>query len=130
MAKGLDKHKARLDALSLFGKDLTRRAGSCCELCDASGTKLNIFEVPPVPSEPEFEHCIFICDTCSTQIDNPKRRDSDHWRCLNKSAWSQVLPVQVMAVHMLDQLQDCEWAKDLREMLYLEPEVQAWLDKF
>ena len=48
MAKGLDKHRERLEALALFGKDLTRRAGSKCELCETAGVKLQIHEVPPV----------------------------------------------------------------------------------
>ena len=62
MAKGLDQHRERLEALALLGKDLTRRAGSKCELCETAGAKLQIHEVPPVPSEPELEGCIFIDD--------------------------------------------------------------------
>ena len=69
MAKGLDKHRERLETLALFGKDLTRRAGSKCELCETSNVKLQIHEVPPVPAEPDFEHCIFICDACQDDID-------------------------------------------------------------
>lgn len=127
MAKGLDQHRARLDALSLLGKDLTRRAGSKCELCDASGVKLQIHEVAPVPAEPDIEHCIFICGTCKEQIDTPKRREPDHWRCLNTSVWSEVPAVQVQAVRMLRALDQHDWAKDLLEMLYLNPEIEEWL---
>ncbi len=47
MAKGLDKHRERLEAVALFGKDLTRRSGSKCELCETSNVKLQIYEVPP-----------------------------------------------------------------------------------
>ena len=133
MSKGLDKHKQRSDSLSYFGKDLVRRSGSHCELCDASGTKLSIHEVPPVPKEPEFEHCIFICETCKEQIEKPKTVVPDHWRCLNTSAWSQEPAVQVMSVLMLDKLidttKDNDWMKELREQLYLPEEIESWLEE-
>ena len=83
MARGLDQHKERQRILSSFGKDLTRRCKSTCELCEAKEVKLSIYEVPPVLSEPEYESCIFICETCSEQLANPKRIDANHWRCLN-----------------------------------------------
>lgn len=128
MAKGLDKHRQRLDALNGFGKDLARRAKSQCEMCGASGTKLHIHEVPPVPSVPEFEHSILLCETCKEQLDNPKRREPDHWRCLNSAVWSEVPAVQVMAVITLKQLGDHPWAQELQEQLYLAPEIEAWLE--
>lgn len=129
MAKGLDQHRERLEALSLLGKDLTRRAGSKCELCEASGVKLGIHEVAPVPKMPELGHCIFICETCSEQIEKPKRRDPDHWRCLNTAAWSTEPAVQVAAVHMLNQLKEHDWANDLADTLYLNPEIEEWLEQ-
>ncbi|GAA3920665.1 phnA protein [Litoribacillus peritrichatus] len=128
MSKGSEKHKQRNDAISYFGKDLVRRSGSHCELCNAHGTKLIIHEVPPVPREPDFDHCIFICETCSGQIDKPKTVNPDHWRCLNTSAWSQVPAVQVMSVIMLDRLASEDWAVELKDQLYLSPEIQNWLE--
>lgn len=126
MAKGLDKHNDRLNELNLFGKNLARRARSHCELCDESGVKLNIFEVSPIASEPDYDSCILLCDTCNEQLANPKRVDADHWRCLNKSMWSETPIVQVQAIHMLRQLAPKhDWAADLDEMAYLEPEVEA-----
>lgn len=127
MAQGLDKHRARLDALNLYGKDLARRARSRCEMCGASGTRLQIHEVAPVASEPQFDHCILLCDTCKEQLDNPKRMAPDHWRCLNTAVWSEVPAVQVMAVATLKRLSDQPWASELEEQLYLSPEVEAWL---
>lgn len=129
MAKGLDKHRARLDALNSFGKDLARRAKSQCEMCGATGTRLHIHEVPPVATEPVFEHCILVCDTCKQQLDNPKRLDSNHWRCLNSAVWSEIPAVQVMAVATLGHLADQPWASELQEQLYLSPSVEEWLNK-
>jgi len=128
-AKGLDKHQARYSELTSFGKDLARRCKSHCELCNASGVKLAIFEVPPVPKTPEFESCIFICEDCLQQIEKPKTLDLNHWHCLHTSAWSEQLPVQVMAVLMLKRIEEkADWAKELLEQLYLTEEVEHWVD--
>ncbi len=130
MAKGLLKHQERQSALSLLGKDLSRRARSRCELCDASGVSLKIYEVAPVPDEPDFEHCVMTCDTCREQLENPKRMQPDHWRCLTKAICSEVPAVQVEALRILRKLSaDHHWASDALEYAYLEPDIEAWADK-
>lgn len=126
MARGLNKHNARLDALNAFGKDLARRAGSRCELCDAGGVKLCVFEVVPVADEPDFDRCILICDTCRDQLEHPKRVNADHWRCLNTSVWSAVPAVQIIAVRMLRRLiSQAPWAEELNDTLYLPDDIEA-----
>jgi protein PhnA len=130
MSRGHDRHQERHHGLSLFGKDLVRRCSSHCELCDAQGVGLRIFEVPPVPVEPDLEHCIMICDSCREQIERPKRRDPNYWRCLNGSVWSTVPAVKVMALAMLAKIAEQErWAVELQEQVYLEADEQAWLDQ-
>lgn len=130
MAKGYQRHQERLKALSSFGRDLARRSRSSCELCNTSGVKLMIFEVPPTPDEPEYEHCIFICDTCKDKIDNPPQMDPAHWHCLYSAIWSEVPAVQVMAVWLLRKLPASEsWVADLLDQAYLEPETQEWADQ-
>ena len=127
MAKGLLKHQERQSALSLLGKNLARRARSKCELCDASGVALTIYEVAPVPSEPDFEHCIMTCDTCRQQLEHPKRMQPDHWRCLTKTIWSEVPVIQVLSLRHLRQLaEQHQWAADTLEIAYLTPEVEEW----
>ncbi|MFT6916373.1 MAG: protein PhnA [Motiliproteus sp.] len=128
MAKGLHDHQLRNQGLSKFGKDLTRRAGSCCELCEAGGVKLSIHEVPPVPVDPDYDYCTFLCEHCIEQLEYPKRRDSDYWYFLSKRVWHEVPAVQVLAVWMCRQLSnDAPWAAELLEQLYLPPEIDAWL---
>lgn len=130
MSKGYARHAEKHHGLSLFGKDLVRRCSSHCELCDAHGVKLGIFEVPPVSSEAHFEQCIMICEQCLKQIERPKLRDSNHWRCLNLSIWSEVPAVKVMAVAMLEKIAEQErWAVELLEQVYLTSEEQAWLQQ-
>lgn len=130
MSRGHDRHQERHHGLSLYGKDLVRRCSSHCELCDAHGVKLGIYEVPPVPVEPDIDHCTMICTTCQEQIDRPKSRDNNHWRCLNSSVWSSVPAVKVLSVAMLNKIAEQEeWAQELLEQVYLEADEQEWIDK-
>ena len=130
MAKGLLKHQERQSALSLLGKNLARRARSKCELCEASGVPLTIYEVAPAPAEPDIEHCLMTCSTCREQLENPKRIQSDHWRCLTKSIWSEVPAVQVLSLRYLRQFaEQHQWAADTLEIAFLSPEVEEWANK-
>jgi len=129
MSKGAEKHQVRVSELNSFGKDLARRSKSHCELCDNHGVKLFIQEVPPIPKQPEFEHCIFICETCQTQVNQPKQRDINHWHCLHSAIWSEVPAVQIMAVLIAQSIADkADYAAELLDQVYLDEEQQAWLD--
>ena len=130
MAKGLQKHQERQSALGLLGKNLARRARSKCELCEASGVPLTIYEVAPVPVEPDIEHCLMTCDTCRGQLENPGRIQPDHWRCLTKSIWSEVPAVQVLSLRWLRQFAgQHQWAADTLEIAFLSPEIEEWANK-
>ena len=104
--------------------ELQTRSESKCELC-SSNENLSIYEVPP-SSKGNVDDCILICSTCQTQIENPDQVDTNHWRCLNDSMWSQVPAVQVMAWRMLTRLKAEGWPQDLLDMLYLEDELLNW----
>lgn len=124
MAKGFDKHQERKAQVSMFGKNLVRRSGSCCELCGTGGS-LEIYELPPVPSEPDYDRCLFICSTCREQLDNPKRISPDHWRCLNNTIWSETAAIQALSIRMLRKLSgENEWAEELLDQVYPDPEVE------
>lgn len=128
MAKGFEKHKERQAVLSSFGKDLTRRSGAKCELCDASGVPLSIYEVSPVPSEPAFGHCLFACEDCREQLEQPKRLSPERWRFLTRCVWSEVPAVQVMAARLLDRFSLSEsWAREALEDVYFDEEIEQWV---
>ncbi|WP_372805788.1 phnA protein [Pontiella sp.] len=128
MSTGFKGKFHRQNILSRFAKDLVRRSRSHCELCDTSGVKLEVYELPPVEEEPYPDGCIFICGECLKQIDNPKKMEPSTWRCLNNALWSEVPAVQVMSVRMLRRLaaKDEHWASELLEHAYLDPELEAW----
>jgi len=104
--------------------ELQARSESKCELCSAT-ENLGVYEIPASPNE-GADACIYVCETCRSQIENPDAVDANHWRCLNDSMWSQVPAVQVMAWRMLDRLKGEGWPQDLLDMMYLEDDVRAW----
>lgn len=116
--------------LSALGKDLTRRSGAKCELCEASGQALRVYEVPPAADIPEISQCVFVCGTCAEQLENPKRMDPDHWRCACQTIWSEVPAVQVVAARVLDRLGKTQmWAREALDDVYFEEDVEAWVAK-
>jgi len=127
MSTGYQGKFHRQNMLSRFAKELVRRSRSKCELCEKSGTKLEIYELPPIPENPSSDGCVFICEECQKQIENPKKTIPSHWRCLNNSLWSEVPAVQVVAFRMLHRLAASErWAEELLENAYLDPETEEW----
>lgn len=105
---------------------LLERSGSTCELCAATEA-LAAYDVPGgVVEGADASACL--CETCRTQIEDPEQVDVHHWRCLNESMWSQTPAVQVLAWRMLQRLSGEGWARDLTDMLFLEPDTQAWAE--
>ncbi len=130
MAKSYQAHQDYIHALSRFGKDLARRSRASCELCAADGVALSVFEVPPSQDPPQFESCFFTCETCREQIETVRKREASHWRCLAAAVWSEVPAVQVMAVLLLRFYREREsWASDLLDDVYLDPEVEEWVNE-
>ena len=102
-------------------EDLQARSGNQCELCAAT-TELDIYEPKPT-STGGLDGSLLACETCVGQIENPETADSNHWRCLNDSMWSEFQAVQVIAWRMLSRLKKEGWPQDLLDMLYLEDDV-------
>lgn len=105
-------------------EDLKNRSGNQCELCGAT-EDLKVYEVPPVSTE-GLDGSLLACSTCLGQIENPDTVDSNHWRCLNDSMWSEHDAVKVVAWRMLNRLKSEGWPQDLLDMMYLDDEVLAW----
>lgn len=129
MAKGYDTHQARTTALQTLGKDLTRRAKSKCEITGAAGVPLRLYEVPPVPAEPELDRTLMVSETCLAALERPKSLAGQEWRCLTETVWAELPAVQVVAWRMLSVLATREdWAREALEEVFLDPEVQEWAE--
>lgn len=92
-----------------------------CALCSADAP-IAFFAVTGGPNDAGAE----ICAVCTDQING--ELDPNHWRCLSASMWSDQPAVQVMSARLLARLSDQDWARDLSEQLWLDDEMQAWVD--
>lgn len=106
---------------------LKQRSNGCCELCNSENST-NVFPVGP-DADNHSDKAILLCDMCHQQVEQSTEFDTNHWRCLNDSMWSQVPAVQVVAYRMLHKLSAEGWAQDLLDMIYLEEGVKTWADK-
>lgn len=125
MAKGYDTNKERLQALSYFGKDLARRSKSTCELSGESGVPLKIYEIHPVPKEPDFEQCLFLSEATIEQLEKSgKSLKPDKWRHLREHIWSDLPQVQLMSVRILLFIaKNNTWAQEIIDDAYLDEEL-------
>jgi len=96
---------------------LKLRSENKCELC-RSAQNLSIYEIKPI-STGGVDGSILACKTCIAQIENTEATNSNHWRCLNDSMWSEFSPVKIISWRMLHRLKNEGWPKDLLELMYL-----------
>jgi hypothetical protein len=111
MSRGLDKHRERLDAIAFWGKDLARRAGRKCELCEGT-EELRPFDLD-ADAEPSLETLVLGCDRCRAVLDGGAA-DPRTLRFLEGVMWTDVAPVAAAARRMLGSI-DAEWARDALE---------------
>ncbi len=113
MARGLEKHQARLQQISLVGKDLARRARRKCELCEASEA-LHPYDTAP-DEEPGLLTLALLCERCIAVAEG-RRDDPRTLRFLENAVWSDVPPVALVARQMLATV-DAQWARETLEMV-------------
>lgn len=105
-------------------EEIQKRSDNKCELC---GTKdsLQLYEVPPQDKN-NTDNTIMICSKCLAQVEKKEELNSNHWKVLSETMWSEVPGVQVMAWRMLNRLRHESWAADNLDMLYLDDEKLSW----
>jgi protein PhnA len=128
MAKGLDRDRERKSKVLFFGKDLARRSKSSCELCEAKNEKLEVYEVPPIGEEPNFDQCAFVCENCKKILNNLDKAGENDIRFLNSAVWSEVPVVKAIAIHILSKVKDkYAWAEETLETVYIDEETEELL---
>lgn len=105
-------------------EELHQRSDNKCELCGTNDS-LQVYEVPPQERN-NSDNSIMICSKCLAQIERKEELDSNHWKVLSETMWSEVPGVQVMAWRMLNRLRHESWAADNLDMLYLDDEKLSW----
>ena len=105
-------------------KKLAERSGEKCELCTAT-SDLSAYHVQPGNPKNNDEYVV-VCATCLAQINDASTMDTNHWRCLNESMWSEVPAVQVLSWRMLSRMKSEGWPQDLLDMMYLDEDNLKW----
>jgi len=113
VAKGKQKHQARLDAVAYFGKDLARRAGRVCELCGEKGD-LRPFDTD-VDAEPSMETLGLFCARCREVADG-RKDDPQTLRFLESAIWNPEPAISETAKQMIRRV-DAGWAREALELL-------------
>ncbi len=103
---------------------LQERSNNCCELCKSDST-LHFYKLPPSQHQ-TVDNSVLICKNCLDQIEGVITLDSNHWRCLNDSMWSEHRAVQVLSWRMLNRLKSEGWPQDLLDMMYLDEDTLAF----
>jgi protein PhnA len=106
--------------------ELVERSGNKCELCRSSDNLL-VFEVQPKSGAVGSAE-ILACGVCHGLLSSDKVGDTNHWRALSESMWSEFDAVKVMAYRILRKMSDVAWAQDLLGQLYLDDDLQAWAE--
>ena len=104
--------------------ELQKRSGNKCELCNAE-TNLQVYAIPSQDQQ-NSENSILVCEVCLAQIEKKEQLNSEHWKILGETMWSEVPGVQVVAWRMLNRLRNESWAADNLDMLYLDDEKLTW----
>jgi protein PhnA len=105
-------------------EQLQKRSENQCELCK-SAEALKIYDVPP-SSGTDADNAMLICNICRTQLEKKAELDSNHWRFLSETMWSEVPGIQVVSWRMLHRLKQESWAMESLDMMYLDDERLAW----
>ena len=130
MARGRERHDARVSAVQALGRELNRRARSTCELC-GDRTSLSVREVPPAPEEPSPERALLVCNRCSTLVagGDLRRIPTDELRFLAETVWAELPAVQVVSVRAARKLAEAgvAWAQEAADGLWLDEEIEAWV---
>lgn len=104
-------------------KELIERSQSKCELCELTES----LEQMILDDEhgDGLENSVVLCSKCREEISKSSDFDSNHFRCLNDSMWSEHRPVQIMVYRVLSMLTSESWATDLKSQMYLDDDGVA-----
>ena len=108
-----------------LNSQLQNRSNNSCELCSNETQELKAYAVPPKSNDsPDNE--VVLCSDCYTQIESADYTNTNHWRCLTGSIWSEVPAVQALSYKILGKLSGEAWATEAIESVYLDESVIEW----
>jgi hypothetical protein len=120
MAKGYQANREKLEAISCFGKTLSKRAGFKCEWCEGKDD-LRPWEYRP-DSEPETDTLALLCSNCR-ELAAGRRADLSELRSIRNALWSDVTAVAAGAAAVLAQCRE-PWAREAIEESFIAEDIK------
>lgn len=67
-----------------------------------------------------MDYQVALCDVCQEGIESNDFSNSNHWRALTGSIWSETTSVQALSYRILDQLKSHYWAAETLDSVFLD----------
>ena len=83
------------------------------------------YAVPPRTND-SIENEVVLCNNCFTQISQSNYSNTNHWRCLSGSIWSEIPAVQALSFKILSKLKTEDWAAEALESVVLDEAIINW----
>ena len=123
MAKGFLGNKEHLEAVSLLGKTLSKRAGFKCEWCECK-EGLRPWEYRP-DSEPALENLALLCDRCR-ELAGGSKADPNELHSIRNALWSDSPAIAEGVARVLARCRET-WARDAIEESCIDEQLKAEL---
>jgi len=104
---------------------LQNRSNQVCEICSDKDDNLQAYAVPP-KNDDSNDNVVVLCNKCLRQIEESDFTDTNHWRCLTGSIWSEVPAVQALSYKLLSKMKSEDWAAETLDSVFLDESVTEW----
>lgn len=123
MSKGYNANRERIEAISSFGKTISKRAGFNCEWC-GSKEDLRTWDQRP-DREPTEETLALLCGGCRALADG-RKADPNELRSIRNALWSDIPAVAEGAARVLAQCRE-PWVREAIEESFIDEDIKAEL---
>ena len=123
MTKGYQANREHQEAVSLFGKTISKRAGFKCEWC-GSRDDLRPWEYQP-EREPTREGLALLCGMCRA-LAGGSTAGPHELRSIRNALWSDIPAVAEGAARVLARCKET-WARDAIEESCIDEQLKAQL---
>ena len=106
-------------------KLLEVRCNNSCEICSTATEEINSYLVPP-KTEVNIENAVALCNECFQQISTSNYSNSNYWRCVTGSIWSETPAVQTLSYKILQALKNEAWATETLDATYVDESIVEW----
>jgi len=125
MTKGYQANKERIEAISSFGKSISKRAGFKCEWCEAKDDLRPWDHLPG--GEPTMDTLALLCGRCR-ELAAGRKANLNELRSIRNALWSNIPAVAEGAARVLSQCKE-SWAREAIEESFIEDDVKVELLK-